>query len=54
MDRTPEHAHELIASWDSIKKFVCDNSEDIFEEWDAVLFQKTKGHSVEPLKKRAA
>lgn len=54
MDRTPEQIHELIASWDSIKRFVCDNSEATLEEWDAVLFQDTERQSVEALKKRAA
>jgi hypothetical protein len=54
MDAAPEQVHELIASWDSIKRFVCDNSEAVLEELDAVLFQDTERQSVDPLKNRAA
>ena len=56
MDRPREDipVHGLIASWDHLKRFTCDESEAVLAEWDAVLFQDIKRLSVDPLKKRAA
>ena len=65
MDRLPEpiHVHDLISSWDRLKRFAYDHREIALEEWDAeialegwdvVLFQDITLRSADPLKKHAA
>ncbi|HKT34196.1 MAG TPA: hypothetical protein VJR03_05155 [Nitrospira sp.] len=65
MESLPEaiHVHDLISSWDRLKRFAYDHRETALEEWDAevaleewdaVLFQVVTLRSVDPLKKHAA